>query len=98
MVKNVYRKGRAAEYAAMKDLRLNDYQVIRSAGSKSPADLLAWDINHFRFIQVKNYKRYNSTVYANWVKELTEFKRTVPENAKVELWLYKRGKFDKIVI
>lgn len=49
-----YDSGRRLEYKVRDDLRENGYEVIRSAGSKSPVDLLAFKRRQVLLVQVKN--------------------------------------------
>jgi Holliday junction resolvase len=95
---NHYLKGVRAERAAIKELKENDYLAIRSSASRSPIDVIGIDINHTRLIQVKNYKRRTRGNYSKWIKELEELKPFVHKDVKVELWLFDKGKFEKIVI
>ncbi|MCX6693975.1 MAG: hypothetical protein NT074_05440 [Methanomicrobiales archaeon] len=48
-----YRKGRDAEYAARHVLQDRGFFVVRSAGSKTPFDLIAWNSENLIFLQVK---------------------------------------------
>lgn len=48
-----YQKGRALEYALKQFLEQQDWLVIRSAGSHSPADLIALRSGKVRLIQVQ---------------------------------------------
>jgi len=48
-----YAKGRTFEYARMKVWEEKGYQVIRSAGSHGPFDLVAFRANEVHFIQCK---------------------------------------------
>lgn len=48
-----YQKGVRAEYLLANELREQGWTVIRSAGSKGPADLVAWKEPDIRLIQVK---------------------------------------------
>ncbi len=56
-----YQKGRRVEYQLANELREQGWTVIRSAGSKGPADLVAWRDCHVEIIQVK---RCQSQTYA----------------------------------
>ncbi len=49
-----YDTGRRLEYKVRDDLRENGYEVIRSAGSKSPVDLVAFKAGQVLLVQVKN--------------------------------------------
>ncbi len=49
-----YDAGRRFEYRVREDLRDNGYEVIRSAGSKTKVDLLAFKPGQVLLVQVKN--------------------------------------------
>lgn len=48
-----YDRGRALEYATMKDLKTNGYETFRSAGSHGIADVLAFKPGQVLFVQAK---------------------------------------------
>ena len=50
---NAYAKGRAFEQALVRTLRANGIWAIRSAGSKGPADIVAWSGGRRALIQAK---------------------------------------------
>ena len=49
----MYRKGRALEYAVKRHLEEQGYFVVRSAGSRGPADLVALKNGEILLIQCK---------------------------------------------
>jgi len=49
-----YRRGRRLEYLARTALVAEGYTVVRAAGSKGPADLVAMNANQVRLIQIKS--------------------------------------------
>ena len=51
---NAAYKGRRAEHRARALLEAAGFAVCRAAGSKGPADLVAWDTTSIRFISVKS--------------------------------------------
>src|SRR5262245_57930602 len=57
-----YRKGRRLEHRARKLLEDAGFSVVRAAGSKGPADLVAFDAIGFRLISVKSAGRYASAI------------------------------------
>lgn len=82
-----YERGRAAEYLVMKILKALGYQVARTAGSHGKADVIAWNDNHIRFIQVKTYLQ-KPTSFNNLNAELLEFaKMPAPLVASKEVWV-----------
>jgi len=88
-----YSRGRDTEYLARNLLVLHGYQVVRSAGSHTPIDLVAWqDGGHPLLIQVKRNSRHLDRTllvereYANVIRSLREMPR--PIKADVELWVW----------
>ena len=48
-----YRSGRDLEWVYRKRLEANGFTVMRSAGSKGPFDLIAWDTAACLHVQLK---------------------------------------------
>ena len=89
MVNKQYQIGRLAEYRAKKELEKQDYYVERSAGSKGVADLICWDINQFRLIQVKSAKKFTGWIPFLSKREIKEFEGIpTPMNCRKELWVW----------
>jgi len=59
------------------------YSVIRSAGSKGPSDLAAFDGQRFRLIQVKT----GGSPVSKQEREVFE-QLVVPENCTKEVWRF----------
>jgi len=89
-----YSKGRMYEYKAIEELKKQGYYCVRAAQSRGVADIVCWDINHFRLIQVKSVKNLHS----NWTKKWDEVKGLVelpaPVNCRKELWVWNRAKME----
>jgi len=84
-----YVKGANLERAAKKILEEADYFVVRSAGSKSPVDLIAVDINEIRLIQIKSGKQ------GYRIKHEDERKLAAingPSNSRKEIWVKESGR------
>ena len=88
-----YSRGRDTEYLARDLLVLHGYQVVRSAGSHTPIDLVTWqDGGHPLLIQVKRNSRHLDRTllvereYASVIRSLREMSR--PIKADVELWVW----------
>jgi Holliday junction resolvase len=79
-------KGRRAEHRARNILRDAGYQVTRAAGSKGPADLIAWNTAAIRFISVKR-----GTVYLSSVEREALMLGAFPPNSTVECWRFPLG-------
>jgi Holliday junction resolvase len=80
---NTAHKGRRAEHRARALLEAAGFQVCRSAGSKGPADLIAWNTTSIRFVSVKS-----GTTYASALERETLELLPRPANASVEIWRY----------
>ena len=81
-----YRRGRAYEYRAIRQLQAEGYYAGRSAGSHGLFDV--WAINGFRWrlIQVKSGRARMTRAEQAAFRELP-----VPERTTKEIWTYKKG-------
>jgi Holliday junction resolvase len=77
---SAYTRGARLERVARKTLERDGYIVTRSAGSKGPVDLVAWNRQGFRLIQVKKAGAARPITR----QQLVALPR--PRNASVELW------------
>lgn len=80
---NTARKGRRAEHRARALLEAAGFVVCRAAGSKGPADLVAWDATSIRFISVKAGTTYASAVEREALQMMPR-----PAGASVEVWRF----------
>lgn len=80
MANSNYRRGVRLEYLLMRQLRVQGYKVMRSAGSHGLIDVHAWNDKEALYFQVKNGKRAYTD---DDIAELIEMTR--PPNAKVFL-------------
>jgi Holliday junction resolvase len=80
---NTAHKGRRAEHRARALLEGAGFQVCRAAGSKGPADLIAWDTVSIKFISVKSGTKYASAVERELLALLPR-----PANASIEIWRF----------
>ena len=78
-----YAKGRRGEHRARRILEAAGYEVCRAAGSKGPADLIAWNSTAIRFISVKCGSRYLSAVEREVLGQMQR-----PPNASIECWRF----------
>ena len=76
---NTAHKGRRAEHRARQFLEDAGYEVCRAAGSKGPADLVAWDAVSIRFISVKCGTKYASAIERAALRGMVK-----PANATIE--------------
>ena len=82
-VLNTSAKGRRGEHRARALLEAAGFSVCRSAASKGPADLVAWDAMTIRFISVKSGGRYASAAER---EQLATMPR--PANSSIEVWRF----------
>lgn len=82
-VLNSSHKGRRGEHRARKILEDAGFFVSRAAGSKGPADLIAWNEVQIRFISVKSGTKYASALEREALHELP-----APPNATKEIWRF----------
>ncbi len=81
-----YERGRRLEYHARSDLRKQGFTVIRSAGSKGPADLVAINQKQVLLVQVKS----PGGVLDSDIQKLQSV--SAPANVRLEIWEYVPGK------
>ncbi len=89
-----YKKGRSLEWRAKRQLQTEGYVVIRSAGSKGPVDLVAFNRSSVRLIQVVKGRIPSSKLQA--LKRLP-----VPKGCRLEVWVARQGKgfvWDKRIV
>jgi Holliday junction resolvase len=84
-----YARGRRKEYKMQGFLRKQGYLVVRSAGSKSPFDLIAIpmmkhseDYAPVRLVQVKVRKMTSAEV-----EETKKLRKKVPSCCRIEMWV-----------
>ena len=82
---NLYKRGYTAELGAIRTLRNQGYEVIRSAKSYGPADLVAVNHKEMRLIQVKSTKDPNPANFKKDIERLAQVK--TPANCKKEIWI-----------
>lgn len=82
-----YTKGRRAEYLAIKALEDQGYRCIRSAGSHSIVDIVAFDAYEVKLIQVKKSKRKQPFHEARLELSLLP----ISPNVTKELWILNHG-------
>jgi Holliday junction resolvase-like predicted endonuclease len=80
---NTAKKGARAEHRARGLLEAAGYRVCRAAGSKGPADLVAWDTTSIKFISIKSGTTYASAPEREALQLLPR-----PANASVEIWRF----------
>ena len=88
-MKNLYRQGYRAELRLVHLLRRRPefHTVFRSAGSRSPFDVVAIGKARILLCQVK-------TGRGTFKREREELRRLpLPRYARVEVWLYRRGEW-----
>lgn len=76
-------KGRRAEHKARAILEAAGFSVTRAAGSKGPADLVAWNDHGVHFVSVKSGTKYLSAIEREALLLMP-----LPPNASVECWRF----------
>jgi Holliday junction resolvase len=87
-----YQRGRVLEYRTKEEWEARDYQVVRTAGSHGPVDLVAWNKYETVYIQVKSGKVSKSDLadFADMVRPPAARKLLV-HYVKIE------GKYEKYI-
>jgi Holliday junction resolvase len=80
---SAYRKGRRAEHRARALLEAAGYRVTRAAGSKGPADVIAWNASSIRFISVKAGSRYATALEREALEQMPR-----PAASSIEVWRF----------
>jgi len=79
-----YRKGYLREIKAVHELKRRGYLAFRTAGSKSPFDVVAISSSEILLLQVKSGRK-------NLKGEIRKLKKIkVPKCAKKQLWIFDR--------
>ena len=94
-----YQKGVRAEYLARDALKGFGYYVIRSSGSHGIIDLIGFDLNSIILVQVKSGE-FPFSEKNKCITDLEAFKRLLPLNCRVELWIKKQNAsgFERLTI
>ena len=79
-----YNRGVAQERALIRKLEGMGYTCVRSAGSHTPFDVVAWDGRHIRLIQVKRGELSPNEISSALAGMLEA--GAMPAIAQVELW------------
>jgi Holliday junction resolvase-like predicted endonuclease len=89
----MYKKGVIAERKARKQLELQGYYVIRSAGSRGIWDLVAFKNDEIKLVQIKSYRKDDSHLKEKVFGSMRKHEPFLPLNATQELWLwvYRKG-------
>jgi Holliday junction resolvase len=81
-----YLAGYKAERRAVNYLKKEGYTIIRSGKSRTPVDLVAFNAEKIRLIQIKSTKEKKIPSYNEDIQALQDMK--IPENATIELWVW----------
>lgn len=87
-----YQNGRAAEYRVVKILEATGYTAVRSAGSHGCADVIAWNTQGLRLIQVKRGVAHASPLEWAAFAELP-----VPYGTVKEIWEFRKPRHPPVV-
>jgi Holliday junction resolvase len=85
---NRYQVGRDAEIRARKILESWGYTVIRSAGSKGPFDLVAFNDRIFFLVQVKSCQVGKIPSFEKVKRDLAKI--PVPPNCEKHVWVWEK--------
>ncbi len=93
MARTNYNRSREVEYMARDLLRSNGYQVIRSSGSQSPVDLIAWREHDYPiFLQIKRTRihlTHAGKVAQTYHDDLDAFRKIIcPHMGTRHLWIW----------
>ena len=81
-------KGRRLEWKARDELRKEGYLVVRSAGSRTPIDLIAIGLNKILLVQVKATKIKDTTLQS-FTKDIQQLEEIpCPQCCIKELWIW----------
>ena len=94
-MKSQYKVGYRAENRARSLLRLRGYLVVRSAGSKSPFDLIAICKKEIIAIQIKVIPSKQKISFNKLKKEIKSI--PAPSFLKKELWVWEKQKCFSII-
>jgi len=88
-----YRRGRDLEYLCVRELRKAGWRGQRTAGSHSPFDVIAWNRQGIRLIQVKRLVEGRSVGgILTLALRVWEGRRwPALDGVRVEVWIRKRG-------
>ena len=87
-----YARGRAAEYRTIRLLEAGGYTCARTAGSHGCADVIAWNAQGFRLVQVKRGRDGISPLERETFSQLP-----VPAGTLKEVWRYREARKPPIV-
>jgi len=85
-----YRRGYEIERKAVKELKELGYNAVRTAGSHSPFDVIAWNEDQVRFIQIKRSKKYKDPSKTT-IKKLMQEKTPYTASKEIWVWVDRKG-------
>jgi hypothetical protein len=91
-----YKRGAQTEYKVRTEFVEKGYYATRTAGSHSPADVIAWNEEHLYLIQTKRTRSFGGA--KAFMKEFIEFaEMPVPNNVRKEYRIW-QDRFGFILI
>lgn len=81
-----YQRGQRAQYKARDELRQDGYHTMTAGRSLGPFDIIAWNSNLVRFVQVKSCQREKFYFEKGELEEL--IKESIPESCRKEVWIW----------
>jgi endogenous inhibitor of DNA gyrase (YacG/DUF329 family) len=94
------KRGTRFECKARKELRLEGYIVIRSSRSLTEADLVAFNLEHIIFIQVKATMNHTTPANILFKKEIENLKNMpTPKETLKQFWIWRdRMGWEKLIV
>jgi Holliday junction resolvase-like predicted endonuclease len=83
-----YSKGRAIEQRVMTFLKMSGFSAMRSAGSKGVFDIIAYNKEMVRFIQIKSGASPRKSMYKADIESIMSTE-VPPVLSSRELWIHK---------
>src|SRR3990167_9134968 len=94
-----YVDGRNKEYLVQKQLRLEGYESVRSAGSKGNWDIVAWLVRPENELEQSLFRFIQSKTGIPPKREIRKLSSApVPHSVQKELWIFKKGSSPRIII
>jgi len=90
-----YQRGRAIEYQAIHMLKEQGYAAQRTAGSHGPFDIIAWNADSIRLIQIKGTRGPTAITTALTKARNTWRDTPIPRAPAIslEVWVKERSKW-----
>jgi len=81
-----YQRGQKIQWRAQKELEKEGYHTMIGAGSLGSFDIIAWQLDHVLFIQVKSFKAKKFYFVKKELEQIIQ--EDIPENCFKEVWIW----------